>query len=176
MVVACLALLVALGGASFAAVPVLVPKNSVGTAELKNEAVTGLKVKDGSLAKKDFKVGQLPAGPAGPAGPQGSAGPAGAAGLLGWERIEGRREYTTPFQTDPGSLRAEANCSSGKKVLGGFGHVQHYNAGGFLRSGQIAAIQGPGSLVTVYAVPPPAGVTRIAVNAWAICATAPTTP
>ncbi len=64
MVVACLALLVALGGTSYAALRL--PANSVGTAQLKNGAVTSVKVKAGSLLKRDFKPGQLPAGPAGP--------------------------------------------------------------------------------------------------------------
>ena len=52
MVVASIALLVALGGTSFAAVSKLAPPNSVGTAAVINN----------SLLKKDFKAGQLPAG------------------------------------------------------------------------------------------------------------------
>src|SRR5438067_13845016 len=63
LVVACLALVVALGGAGYAAVRL--PANSV----------TTVQVKDFSLLSRDFKRGQLPAGPPGPAGP---AGPAGA--------------------------------------------------------------------------------------------------
>ena len=50
--VAYLALFVALGGSSFAAANALVPSNSVGTKQ----------VIDGSLLKKDFKLGQLPRG------------------------------------------------------------------------------------------------------------------
>jgi hypothetical protein len=86
MVVASLALLVALGGTGVAAVNALVPKNSVGTAQLKNGAVTAAKVKAGSLLASNFKAGQLTggaAGPAGPAGPSGATGPAGAAGPAG---------------------------------------------------------------------------------------------
>src|SRR5581483_2402945 len=48
-VLAGLALAVALGGTSYAAVSL--PANSVGTAQLKNDAVTSLKVKNGSLLK-----------------------------------------------------------------------------------------------------------------------------
>src|SRR2546425_8755002 len=76
MVVAGLALLVALGGTSYAAVQAL-PRNSV----------TTVQVKDFSLLARDFKPGQIPrgavgpAGPAGPAGPQGPAGPAGSASV-----------------------------------------------------------------------------------------------
>ena len=42
-VIACLALTVALGGTSYAAI--VLPANSVGTAQLKNNAVNTLKVK-----------------------------------------------------------------------------------------------------------------------------------
>ena len=80
MVVASLALLVALGGTGVAAVNALVPKNSVGTAQLKNGAVTAAKVKVGSLLASNFKAGQLTGGAAGPSGATGPAGPAGAAG------------------------------------------------------------------------------------------------
>lgn len=77
-VVACLALFIALGGASYAAFKL--PKNSVGTKQLKNGAVTAAKVKPGSLLAKDFKKGQLPVGAKGATGPQGVAGPQGPAG------------------------------------------------------------------------------------------------
>jgi len=66
MIVACLALVVALTGTGMAAVGVLLPKNSVGTAQLQNGAVTGPKVRAHSLLGADFKPGQLPAGPPGP--------------------------------------------------------------------------------------------------------------
>jgi hypothetical protein len=61
-VIASLALLVALGGTGAAAVALVVPSNSVGTAQLKTDAVVSAKVKDGSLLAKDFAAGQLQAG------------------------------------------------------------------------------------------------------------------
>jgi hypothetical protein len=105
MVVACIALLVALGGTSFAAATQLA-RNSVGTPQLKDNAVTTLKIRNNaittpkiknnavnsekvanrSLLRVDFAPGQLPAGPTGPqgpAGPAGAAGPAGPAGPAG---------------------------------------------------------------------------------------------
>jgi hypothetical protein len=102
MVVACIALLVALGGTSVAAVSQLA-RNSVGTAQLRNNSVTtpkilnlavtnpkirnnavnSAKVANRSLLRVDFAPGQLPAGPTGPQGPAGPAGPAGAAGPAG---------------------------------------------------------------------------------------------
>jgi hypothetical protein len=92
MVVACLALLVALGGTSMAAVNQL-GRNTVGSLQLKDGAVTNAKVRNNainsakvaarSLLRSDFAPGQLPAGPTGPQGPAGPAGPAGAAGPAG---------------------------------------------------------------------------------------------
>ena len=95
LVVACLALLVSLGGTSFAAATQLA-RNSVGTAQLKANAVTNAKIRNNavnsakvanrSLLRTDFAPGQLPAGPVGPqgpAGPAGAAGPAGPAGPAG---------------------------------------------------------------------------------------------
>src|SRR2546426_660297 len=57
MVIACLALLLALGGTGYAAIKL--PRNSV----------TTVQVKDFSLLARDFKRGQIPAGPVGPTGP-----------------------------------------------------------------------------------------------------------
>jgi hypothetical protein len=92
MVVACLALLVALGGTSVAAVNQL-GRNTVDTRQLVNGAVTKAKIRNNainstkvanrSLLRSDFAPGQLPAGPVGPQGPAGPAGPAGAAGPAG---------------------------------------------------------------------------------------------
>lgn len=78
MVVACIALVVALGGTSYAAITL--PKNSVGAEQLKKNAITSAKVKDRSLLARDFKRGQLSRGPKGETGAQGVAGPAGPAG------------------------------------------------------------------------------------------------
>ena len=87
MVVACVALLVALGGTSVAAVNAIAPNsigapqiraNAVSTSELRNgavtgpklrrNAVTGAKVLNRSLSAIDFAAGSLPAGPAGTIG------------------------------------------------------------------------------------------------------------
>ncbi len=67
-----------------AAASKLLPARSVGPLQLKAGAVTSAKVKDGTLLARDFKPGQLPAGPAGPKGDPGPAGsidkaPAGGA-------------------------------------------------------------------------------------------------
>ena len=74
LVISCLALTLALGGTGYATV-LQVPKNSVGTPQLKNSAVTSAKVKNRSLLRADFASGQLPAGPRGPVGPSVLPGP-----------------------------------------------------------------------------------------------------
>ena len=106
MVVACLALLVALGGTSVAAVNQL-GRNTVGPRQLqpgavtnpkiRNNAVNSVKVANRSLLRVDFAPGQLPAGPVGPQGPAGPAGPAGAAGAAGPAGVVGPITVRTNF-------------------------------------------------------------------------------
>lgn len=81
MVVACIALLIALGGTSYAAIRL--PKNSVGTNQLKRNAVISAKVKDHSLLAADFKPNQLPSGPQGFKGEKGAKGDKGDPGVPG---------------------------------------------------------------------------------------------
>lgn len=103
-VIASVALLLALGGTSIAAVNAL-PRNSVGTAQLKANAVTSAKVKNGTLLKADFRSGSLPAGPAGPQGPAG---------------MSAREDIAAETPTDSVSPKTmRATCSAGKKVVGG---------------------------------------------------------
>ncbi|MGE4427091.1 MAG: hypothetical protein AB7G37_11620 [Solirubrobacteraceae bacterium] len=101
-VVAGVALFVALGGTSYAAVTL--PKNSVGAKQIKKNAVTSSKVKKNAITSSKVKNRSLtlsdlstktvnalkggggaagPVGPAGPAGPQGPQGPTGATGATG---------------------------------------------------------------------------------------------
>lgn len=79
--VAYLALVMAMGGTSYAAAEL--PHDSVGSAQIRRSAVRSSEVKDGALKARDFAAGELPAGPEGPAGPQGPAGPEGPAGPQG---------------------------------------------------------------------------------------------
>jgi hypothetical protein len=83
MLVALLALFVALGGSSYAALQLR--PGSVGTKQLKNGAVTSKKVRNNSLLARDFKASQRsrlrgPQGARGPQGPQGAQGPQGPVG------------------------------------------------------------------------------------------------
>jgi hypothetical protein len=69
MIVALVALMVAMGGTGYAAVRL--PKNSVGSKQIKKNAVTSAKVKNASLQASDLAAGQLPAGAQGDPGPPG---------------------------------------------------------------------------------------------------------
>jgi hypothetical protein len=125
--VALLALFVALGGTSYAAVNL--PSNSVGAKQLrkqavtakkiKRNAVTGTKVKDRSLLATDFKAGQLPAGAKGAKGDPGATGNTGRPGGPGLSGHEVVLVAGVLQPTDAGDLLFTAECPTGKKVLGG---------------------------------------------------------
>jgi hypothetical protein len=127
MVVACIALGVALSGTGIAAVMAALPANSVGTTQLKNNAVTSAKVRNGSLVKSDFAPGQLPAGtpgspgPAGPQGLKGDTGPAGAPGVVGDVALHSA-SVSVPAYTSVtvySNRSVTANCDAGEKGIGG---------------------------------------------------------
>src|SRR4051794_40239775 len=86
-VVSMLALFVALGGVSYAALKL--PKNSVGSKQIKANAVKSGKVKNGALKAVDFGAGQLPRGEQGIQGIQGIQGVPGAPGTaVAFARID----------------------------------------------------------------------------------------
>lgn len=124
-VVATMALFVALGGTSYAAI--VLPANSVGTREIKRNAVTGSdikreavttdKVKDGSLTGKDFKAGELPTGAPGATGATGATGPAGPAGAKGDTGAKGDRGAT-------GVPGFPSVVPPGKTITGVLGHQE----------------------------------------------------
>jgi hypothetical protein len=66
-----------------AAQELVLPRASVGTEQLRDDAVTAAKVKDRSLLARDFKLGQLPRGTPGPPGPPGTLDGIAAGGDLG---------------------------------------------------------------------------------------------
>jgi hypothetical protein len=107
MVVACLALLLVLGGTGYAASKAL-PRNSV----------TSVQVKDHSLLARDFKGGQLrrgPAGPPGPAGPVGPPGPAGPSGSTSFKWVLVRPDGGIAAQS--GGITLAAHPSTGNYIL-----------------------------------------------------------
>ena len=98
-VIGYLALFIALGGTSYAAVEI--PMGSVGTPQLRNGAVTASKVRAHSLLASDFATGHLHAGVAGPAGAVGARGPVGPQGAPGPQGIAGPKGDAGPMG-DPG--------------------------------------------------------------------------
>jgi hypothetical protein len=124
-----LALFVALSGTAYAA---SLPRNSVGTAQLKRNAVTSAKVKPFSLLRSDFERGQLPAGPQGPRGPEGPPGARGAEGATGARGAEGQRGPQGPAGATNVTVRtgqqvagteAGAECNPGEVAVGGGGAI-----------------------------------------------------
>ena len=108
-VIALLALFIALGGTSYAVTAL--PKNSVGTQQLKKNAVTGVKVKNGSLSSADFAAGTLlkgdtgasgATGATGATGPQGATGAAGPAGAQ-YSSVDGDSQ-TNPIESNAVSV------------------------------------------------------------------------
>jgi hypothetical protein len=96
------------------------PRNSVGPVQLKNDAVTSVKVRNGSLLAADFRLGQLPQGPQGAQGPAGPVGPAGPAGPQGPAGATGLQTVFTTSPVDSTSTRTlTAACPSGKVAIGG---------------------------------------------------------
>ena len=138
MVVACLALLVALSGTGIAAAT-QVARNSVGTPQLKDSAVTNAKIRNNavnsskvaarSLLRSDFAPGQLPAGPIGPqgpAGPQGATGPTGPAGVIGAVTVRQASVNVPGSASDAGiggpngfwvTRTVNVNCNSGERAM-----------------------------------------------------------
>ena len=78
LVVASAALLVALGETGWATVSQALPRNSVGTAQLRTNAVTSAKIRNGQIRLADLHRTARRPGPRGPRGLTGPAGPPGA--------------------------------------------------------------------------------------------------
>jgi hypothetical protein len=108
-----LAVFVALGGSSYAAINVTgkqIKDNTVTGRDVRNGSVGSKDVRDSSLLSRDFKPGQLPAGPQGPAGAQ---GPPGAPGISGLTVVSGETAFNSSS-----SKTATATCPIGKQVIG----------------------------------------------------------
>jgi hypothetical protein len=103
-----------------------VARGSVGTPQLKRNAVTSSKlapssvrtahVVNGSLLVDDFKPGQIPQGPKGDKGERGERGPVG---ISGYEIVS--LSVSVPPNTVSG---VQPTCPAGKKVIAGTQYTQ----------------------------------------------------
>jgi hypothetical protein len=118
MIVAMVALFAALSGISYAAATAL-PRASVGTLQLKANAVNSTKVLNHSLLAADFKSGQIPKGPKGATGATGATGAAGAAGAAGAPGLAALQVITGSGDGGTGSHSDTATCPTPKKAISG---------------------------------------------------------
>lgn len=97
------------GGTAFAAKEALMPKDSVGTKQLKKGAVT-----PGKLSAKTKKALAGPAGPTGPGGPKGERGPQGPEGPQGTPGRTGNE----PFAIDADGNATDIGTTAGIPLTG----------------------------------------------------------
>jgi hypothetical protein len=125
-VVATLALFIAVGGTSAYAANQL-SANSVGTKQLKNGAVTKVKLADGVNDERGPEGKQ---GTVGPQGKPGAPGTPGAAGKSGATHAVIRRDFG-------GEWEAVAKCEPGEVATGGGGYMAtEAHGGGFIASSE----------------------------------------
>jgi|tagenome__1003787_1003787.scaffolds.fasta_scaffold20824716_1 hypothetical protein len=126
-VVGTLALFMALGGTSYAAV-------TITGRNIKDNTVTSADIKNRSLQAVDFKLGQLPAGrqglpgPRGPVGPTGAPGPQGPAGTAANVRIVTADGAAVAVAPATANVVASVNCPPGMFAVGGGGFTLNGNA------------------------------------------------
>jgi hypothetical protein len=112
------AVFIALGGTSYAAVKI--PRNSVSAAQIKTGGVGSSEVKNGALRAFDFKAGELPAGAKGDKGDKGDPGQDGLAGAPG-----GLQNVTVQFVQHGADLAngaevsVDVHCPADQKAIGG---------------------------------------------------------
>lgn len=111
-VVATLALFIALGGASYAALQL--PKNSVGPKQLKKNAVTAQKIARGAVTKAKLGADARAAltGPMGPVGPKGDTGAPGPS-----EAVTAQAPEETVVDTVDASQIASMTLPAGSWLL-----------------------------------------------------------
>ena len=116
-VTATIALFLALGGTSYAALTVTgknVKNSSLTGADIKRSSLTTSDIKNRSLLAKDFKAGQLPTvaqGTQGPQGPRGETGPRGPSDMF-TSFLETGSALQVRSSTDPPTFSTVATVNS----------------------------------------------------------------
>lgn len=137
-----MALMVALGGTSYAAATLSansvgsaqIKKNGVAGTDIRSNAITSAKVKNGSLKAVDFAAKQLPAGATGATGATGAQGLKGDTGAKGATGLPGAKGDTgtvgaatvvsataTVDLADGTKANYTAFCPEGQQAIGGGG-------------------------------------------------------
>lgn len=116
MIVAVIALIVAMGGTSYAAITL--PRNSVGDRQIRAGAVRSSEVRDRSLSVRDLSVSARTTlrGAQGPPGPPGAASPGGS-GTVTVKTAAGSVGAAPVDQEVLAS--ATATCDAGQRVVSG---------------------------------------------------------
>ena len=134
---ATIAVFVALGGSSYAAIKVTgrnVKDGSLSGKDVANSSLTTLDIKNRSLLAKDFKLGQLPKGAQGLPGAQGTPGTPGTPGEKG----------------DPGTSVFASSIPSGATVKGAWGTAGEVGSdGGFLEVAVSLPVPAPAPVLNV---------------------------
>ena len=179
-----MALVFAMGGTGYA---LTLPKNSVGSKQIRKNAVTNAKVKNRTLRASDFALGQLPGGArgapgaAGAPGATGLTGPAGAKGEQGVQGVPGVVGAVTVQRTDFGlpdntTLGSAVPCPAGTRAIGGGSSVIPTTADSYMtisRPDRTGVIPLDGETFTGWRVQyrnPSGGVGASTVQAFVICA------
>lgn len=142
-VMATVAVFIALGGSSYAAITL--PKNSVGDQQIRAGAVRSSEVRDRSLGVRDLSLEARKSlrGAAGPAGPAGATGPAG---------VSAARYFAV---VAPSGSFVRGNATNGGKA-GGFGAYRVAFAG------PVTACAFSATLAATDSSPAPAGRVTVA--------------
>jgi hypothetical protein len=114
--IALIALFVALGGTSIAAVAL--QRGSVKGKHIAKNAITSPKVSNGSLRARDFPVSELPKGDKGEKGDKGDPGEPGAPGPAGDANVVARGVTKTGVVA-MGTTIETSSCEPGERVTGG---------------------------------------------------------
>jgi hypothetical protein len=143
IVVALIALVLAMSGTGYA---LTLPKYSIGKRQLKTNAVTSAKIKNGTIVSKDInrRTRRALKGHNGAPGQNGQTGPRGPAGATGKVGVSGYQAIQVKSASDSTSFKSlYPECPAGKVLMGGGAQVSGSVGGvGIVQSGpDTAAIE-----------------------------------
>jgi hypothetical protein len=140
-VIACLALAIALGGSAFAATT-LVPKNSVGSAQVVNGSLQKVDLSKRAVTAFRGARGarglQGPTGAQGPVGPQGIQGPKGDKGDTG--PSNGFENFYCASAADAGCTQPPVTIDQSTKTAAPFFLTMNLPPGSFIITGQVTVV------------------------------------